>query len=160
MVLLPAIVLLWCGGLVAAPAVVARGADVPPGLATAAAMTYVAGKTVCHQRPERSFRVAGQPMPVCARCTGIYFALAPSMLVALWWRRPRRLQTVGLRPLLGAAVAPTLLSIVIEQLSGWSPAPIRAAAGVWLGFGVGVPIARLLQEWTNGVRQERSATLP
>ncbi|MGL4655278.1 MAG: DUF2085 domain-containing protein [Sarcina sp.] len=26
---------------------------------------------VCHQKPERSFFIKGQQMPICARCTGI-----------------------------------------------------------------------------------------
>jgi uncharacterized membrane protein len=31
------------------------------------------GYTVCHQWPEHSFAAAGQPFPLCARCTGTYF---------------------------------------------------------------------------------------
>jgi len=27
---------------------------------------------VCHQMPERSFQIAGYPLAVCARCTGLY----------------------------------------------------------------------------------------
>ena len=30
------------------------------------------GYDVCHQWPEHSFAVAGQPLPLCARCTGTY----------------------------------------------------------------------------------------
>jgi uncharacterized membrane protein len=26
----------------------------------------------CHRRPERSFFYKGQPLPLCARCTGLY----------------------------------------------------------------------------------------
>ena len=42
----------------------------------AASAVYVAGAVVCHQKAERSFRLAGQPLPVCARCTGIYIGAA------------------------------------------------------------------------------------
>lgn len=29
--------------------------------------------SICHQIPERSFRLSGFPLAVCSRCTGIYF---------------------------------------------------------------------------------------
>ena len=38
---------------------------------------------VCHQRPERSFHVAGVQLPVCARCTGLYVSGAAGALAAL-----------------------------------------------------------------------------
>ncbi|MFW5990662.1 MAG: DUF2085 domain-containing protein [Candidatus Nanoarchaeia archaeon] len=34
--------------------------------------TYVAFSLVCHQKPERSFHLAGSQMPVCQRCFAIY----------------------------------------------------------------------------------------
>ena len=33
---------------------------------------YQAFGYVCHQQPERSFFIAGLPLAVCARCTGLY----------------------------------------------------------------------------------------
>ena len=53
------------------------------------------GALVCHQRAELSFALAGQMMPVCARCTGLYASGAAAGLAA-WLiapvfpaRRPR-----------------------------------------------------------------------
>jgi uncharacterized membrane protein len=34
--------------------------------------TQAIGYAVCHQIPVRSFHLDGQPLPLCARCTGIY----------------------------------------------------------------------------------------
>ncbi len=34
--------------------------------------THAIGYAVCHQIPARSFHLAGQALPLCARCTGIY----------------------------------------------------------------------------------------
>ena len=31
------------------------------------------GGYLCHQMPERSFFIRGVQLPVCARCTGVYF---------------------------------------------------------------------------------------
>ena len=43
---------------------------------------------VCHQKPERSFRVGKYVFPVCARCTGIYLGLLAgfisNLLLPLW----------------------------------------------------------------------------
>jgi uncharacterized membrane protein len=38
---------------------------------------------VCHQRPERSLWLSGQPWAVCARCSGIYAGLAIGVLLSL-----------------------------------------------------------------------------
>lgn len=35
----------------------------------------------CHRRPERSFFFRGHQFPVCARCTGIYFAAVTSLIL-------------------------------------------------------------------------------
>jgi len=41
------------------------------------------GYAVCHQWPEHSFAAAGQPFPLCARCTGTYFG-AMLTLTFVW----------------------------------------------------------------------------
>ena len=50
----------------------------------AASAVYVAGAVVCHQKAERSFSLAGQPLPVCARCTGIYVGAALTVLALMY----------------------------------------------------------------------------
>ena len=46
------------------------------------------GYAICHQIPERSFHIAGQQLPLCARCTGIYMgSLTTFTLMAVWGRR-------------------------------------------------------------------------
>ena len=59
----------WLTLLVAAPVAMSRGRL--PGLTLA---VYQAGSLVCHQRPERSFHLAGVQLPVCARCFGLYLS--------------------------------------------------------------------------------------
>ncbi|HKR60846.1 MAG TPA: DUF2085 domain-containing protein [Pyrinomonadaceae bacterium] len=46
-----------------------------------AATLYQAFSHVCHQQPDRSFFIAGQPLAVCARCTGIYLGFASTTLL-------------------------------------------------------------------------------
>ena len=58
--------------------------------------TRLVGYAICHQIPERSFHIAGQQLPLCARCTGIYLgALAGFTLMTLWGRR----RAAGLPPI-------------------------------------------------------------
>jgi uncharacterized membrane protein len=37
---------------------------------------YQAFSHLCHQFPDRSYYIAGYPLAVCARCTGVYFGFA------------------------------------------------------------------------------------
>src|SRR5580765_8805054 len=46
-------------------------------------VVYRIGRLICHQRPERSFHLAGAQLPVCARCTGVY-AGAALMAIVGW----------------------------------------------------------------------------
>ncbi len=61
----------WLAALVAAPMTLARP-DAPLSARGTALAVHVAGGFVCHQLPHRSFHISGVPMPVCARCTGLY----------------------------------------------------------------------------------------
>jgi uncharacterized membrane protein len=50
------------------------------------------GYAICHQIAERSFAVGGQPLPLCARCTGIYLGVMVSAGVLLAGGRARASQ--------------------------------------------------------------------
>ena len=45
-------------------------------LFAAPGVLFPLGHFICHQRPERSFFIGGQQLPVCARCTGLYLGAA------------------------------------------------------------------------------------
>ena len=128
--------LLWLAAIVAAPAHLSAPAS---WLARAGAGTiYLVGRVVCHQRPERSFTRAGHPLPVCARCTGIYAAAPIACLIALCLPAARlgaasRAMATP-RALLVAAI-PTLATVAVEWTTGWTTAGSRAAAGAALGLG-------------------------
>jgi uncharacterized membrane protein len=46
------------------------------------------GSAVCHQFPEHSYHVAGAPLPLCARCTGLYLGALLTLIFHVW-RHPR-----------------------------------------------------------------------
>lgn len=52
--------------------------------------------TVCHQNPQRSFWLNGQPMAVCSRCMGIYsgFALGWILLPAISLIKVKAVSTI------------------------------------------------------------------
>lgn len=52
----------------------------PPGLMGKA---HAVGYAICHQIAERSFLIDSLPMPLCARCTGIYLGVAVGLGVML-----------------------------------------------------------------------------
>lgn len=100
-------------------------------------LAYAVGAIVCHQRSERSFHLATTPLPVCARCTGLYLGAA---LVALCVTgRSPRLPAPPSRGLvwLVAAAGPTVATLVFEWTTGVTPSNLaRAACGLALGGSV------------------------
>jgi uncharacterized membrane protein len=64
---------LWCAAIIVAP--LAPSASLGP--------VYAFFSLICHQEPERSWMLFGHPLPVCIRCSGIYFGF----LLALMFRR-------------------------------------------------------------------------
>lgn len=122
--------LLWCAGLVLAPAcTVAGGELVPVGKAL-----FGLYQPICHQIPERSIPILGSVMGVCARCSAIYFAFLAGVLLYPFFRR-LRLLTAPSRALLAIAALPMIVDAV------W-PGPVlyevtnlsRVVTGGWFGL--------------------------
>lgn len=51
-------------------------------------VTHWFGSAVCHQFHDHSYHIAGVPLPLCARCTGMYLG-ALLTLIFHAWRHPR-----------------------------------------------------------------------
>jgi uncharacterized membrane protein len=102
-----------------------------------------AGSFVCHQRAERSFLIAGEPMPVCARCTGLYLSGAIGALMA-WLALPRTPR--GTRAAILVAAAPTLATFAAEWAGLAEPGNLlRAVAALPLGAVCGWVFVRMLR---------------
>jgi uncharacterized membrane protein len=94
----------------------------------------------CHQRASRSFSWLGVSLPVCARCTGIYFGLGFAVLV----RRPQlRLNSLKAWLLLGALF---LALDVATEYVGLRPtsALFRFVTGAFLSYGIALLLVRAL----------------
>jgi uncharacterized membrane protein len=121
-----------------------------------AATVYATGSLVCHQLPQRSFHLWGHQLPVCARCTGLYFGAAAAALVALVSRPTgSRLAQAGVRArltVLAVAAAPAALTLVYEWTTGTMPSNvIRAFTGVLLGAATMWIIVDAMEEPIHGL---------
>ena len=104
---LVAVLGLWLTLLVVAPAAFGSSHRVA---VLAAGATYVAGSLVCHQQEHRSFVITGRPMPVCARCTGLYASALFGGVVALGAARRR----------LGSRARWVLMALAVPTIVSWS----------------------------------------
>jgi hypothetical protein len=138
----------WLALLLAVPAV--RAADVRGMPAVAAAVVHAGCAVICHQRPERSLRVAGLPMPVCSRCTGLYAGGAVGAGLAWLTRRRRGGAARNAEPTrwrwpLVVAASPTALSWALETALDVPVGSVtRLVAALPLGATLAWVLSRLL----------------
>jgi uncharacterized membrane protein len=113
----------------------------------AIAFIYAVGSVICHQLPERSFFLAGSPLPVCARCTGLY--LGGLCGIGAWLlskiaRRWRAFSVSGSRALRLVAITalPTVVSVATAVTGVWDGSNLlRAAMAFPLGLTAGAVVA-------------------
>ena len=139
----------WGALLVVAPSW--RAGGVFP-RAAVASVVYAVSDRVCHQLPGRSFTRDDVPMPVCARCTGLYASGAAGATLALLWslsaRGRSRDDVARLRLVLVASALPTALSWTLEVTGLYVPSmALRAVCAVPLGAVTGWVAVRAASGW-------------
>lgn len=118
---------LWLGGILLAPYLRSRSSPW-------AGFAYAIYSPVCHQAAGRSLRCFGQPLAVCARCTGIYLGFLLGLGLYPLLRGWRRLSLPGSR-LFFSVSAPIILDTGANFLRLWqTPNAIRLATGVVWGI--------------------------
>lgn len=93
-------------------------------------------RVMCHGIPERCIELFGVPMPICARCVGIYAGMLAG-LIAFWlvpFVRQRVMRTAAI-----LAVMPLAID-GLTQLAGLreSTNPLRLATGIIAGLAFGM----------------------
>jgi len=164
-----ALAILWVILLPVATFAASRPAPVSSGVGRVLAfVVYRIGSVICHQRPERSFQLFAVPMPVCARCTGIYVGAALMAIVVVARRSyaPVKKRSTGeavrtahalgrvdrpdpasrldpARRVLLVSVLPSAATLVYEWSTGLMPAHwVRATSGAPLGAAVAWIVCR------------------
>jgi uncharacterized membrane protein len=90
---------------------------------------------ICHGIPHRCFVLFGQPMPICARCTGVYFGIMGGVVL------------FGLLPFLRRRVLPSVYAVAlivplfidgVSQATGLreSTNPLRLTTGIIAGLAI------------------------
>jgi len=74
----------WMLAITALVVIVGWLINTPPGLAGKA---DAVGYALCHQIPVRSFQINGEPISLCARCTGMYVGIFVSLVYQLFLGR-------------------------------------------------------------------------
>lgn len=106
-------------------------------------------RTLCHGRPERCLYLFDVPMPICARCAGIYAGVLAGLALfrIMPWLRERTMRLV-------AFVALTPLALDgLTQLTGLreSTNPLRIATGVIAGLAFGLWILSAVERRDEAV---------
>ncbi|MDT7603286.1 MAG: hypothetical protein QOF61_1283 [Acidobacteriota bacterium] len=127
------------------------------GHAAGAWVIYHSFAPLCHQIAERSFYVAGHPLAVCARCTGVYAGFA----ACLWLYplvRPLRRTDAPRRAWLLVAIAPTSVDFLINFTGlAHNTHLSRLLTGAWLGAGAVFFVLPGLVEIAETYRRDRTA---
>jgi uncharacterized membrane protein len=125
---------------------------------------YQAFSHVCHQQPERSFFIAGQPLAVCARCTGLYAGFALTTLLYPLFASLRRTSPPE-RKWLFIAAAPLAIDfglgfLGIWENTHWSRFVTAALFGFVVVFYVMAALAELSQRFGARVVSESKTPQP
>lgn len=126
------VALAWCALAAAAPLLQATDH------AGAALVARLLQAPACHQMPERSLHLAGHPMGLCARCTGLALGFASGSAWLLIWCLGRGAAPRPPAPrLLLLALLPAAAEWIGEMSGLTSPGnAARAAAAMLPGFAV------------------------
>ena len=139
----------WLAIIIVSPSILAHGRG-----RILALSAYEIGARICHQRPERSFHIAGVQMPVCARCFGLY--LSGALGLSLAWAHRRRLSPMVTRVALGVAALPIAVTVALEWIGTIAPTNVeRMLTALPLGFVAGLVIVGSLAGSAHGLRYDR-----
>jgi uncharacterized membrane protein len=130
------------------------------GHAGAAWVIYHSFAPLCHQIAERSLYVAGHPLAVCARCTGVYAGFA-ACLVLYPLLRPLRRTDAPRRAWLLIAALPTTVDFLVNFTGlAHNTHLSRLLTGAWLGAGAVFFVMPGLVELAQTYGRARTAAAP
>lgn len=100
---------------------------------TICAITKFSLSFLCHQNPQRCFWVFGNPMGLCARCTGIFFGLTFFGIVAIVSKMKKGISFI----IMALLLAPLVIDGTGHLLGLWDTSnAVRFITGVLSSFGI------------------------
>ncbi|HEX8096764.1 MAG TPA: DUF2085 domain-containing protein [Pyrinomonadaceae bacterium] len=155
--------LVWGGLLLLSLAIVGLVVTAPVmrgGHETFAGTIYRAFSYLCHQIPERSFHLAGHPLAVCARCTGIYSGFMLGVLAYPLARSLKRRDSPSRVWLLVAAL-PISADFLLGYSGLWANTHLsRLATGAFFGAVCAFFVVPGLVDIAQTLREKLSARRP
>lgn len=111
------------------------------------------GYAVCHRIPERSFHLAERPLPLCARCSGMYMGVWLGMMVLLGQGRKSGFPSKSKSIFFLVVVILFMIDGLNSYLNFFIPTPILYEPQNWLrlfsGSVFGIAIAAYLAPMVN-----------
>lgn len=103
---------------------------------------------ICHQDPSRSFSIAGAWLPVCSRCSALYFGGLAGILVYSWLASLASFER-RLKHLVFWGSLPCLLDIGLDLSGVWNNTFLsRSLTGSLLGLAAGLCLAQAVQKFS------------
>ena len=96
---------------------------------------------MCHRLPERTLRIAGELMPLCSRCAGVFAGVAIGAIVARPWLPLARWR--GMIAATGALMALDVLTQDVGLHPVWHPT--RVLTGLLFGYALAVTCVTALR---------------
>ena len=94
---------------------------------------------ICHQKPERCFKINGEPMPLCARCFGFYTGLLIGLCLPLICSEIFDLKVTLLLLILILGISPMALDGITQFFRlRTSNNNLRFATGIIAGVVLGI----------------------
>jgi len=115
-----------------------------------ASWIYLVFSNVCHQMPDRSFFIAGFPLAICQRCTGIYLGFILGSL----FRNPFLYRSTGIRRLwILASTLPLIIDALLPFAGiGTESAESRFLTGLLFGTMLSSLLLHGIMELSSGSR--------
>ncbi len=123
----------------------------PPGILGKA---DAAGYAVCHRIDARSFLVGDRPMPLCARCSGMYLGALMGMIYLTRWGRRAGMPPLKISIVLGIFVLAFAVDGVNSYLHFFPRAPelyephnvLRLLTGTGIGLGIACVLVPVIHQ--------------
>ena len=143
------VVFVWVSLILIAPIAKANG------LVAISSPLYHFFSFICHQIPERSFFVEGEPFGVCSRCFGVYFGLLVGFVAYPLWRKIDEIEPLP-RFWLFLSLIPISVDWSLTIFGIWENTFLtRFITGLILGFACSTFIVPALVEITRNLTSRR-----